>query len=279
MLRLMSNNIWWCDENQPAWEKIGADCSARVRARGFVRVYTELCPDVIGFQEVSSVMLRELSKVMQEQGVGYSVLWGGDTPIMYRADKLELVDSTFAYYDEHIDGFEGKFNNDHTKSYTVAVFRIKESGRIFVFATTHLWWKSGNPASGSYQPHSDEARAYQLTLLSDIVKGFADKYSCPAVIVGDMNAGYNSLAVKAAFERGYLHAHDLATDYRDETNGDHYCYGDGYRGYEPRPFECGIDHILLSGAGEGSVKRFDRYYPEYYMPLSDHFPAYIDVEF
>ena len=47
MLRLMSNNIWWCDSNQPAWEAIGEDCSAAARAKGFARVYSELCPDVI----------------------------------------------------------------------------------------------------------------------------------------------------------------------------------------------------------------------------------------
>ena len=31
-LRIMSNNIWWCDTNNAAWEAIGADCSAATRA-------------------------------------------------------------------------------------------------------------------------------------------------------------------------------------------------------------------------------------------------------
>lgn len=30
---------------------------------------------------------------------------------------------------------------------------------------------------------------------------------------------------------------------------------------------------------EGSVKRFERYSPDYYFPVSDHSPAYIDAEF
>ena len=279
MLRLMSNNIWWCDTNRPAWEAIGEDCSAKARSKGFARVYDELCPDVIGFQEVSAIMLRELVCSMQERGLNYAVLWGGDTPIMYRADKLELIDSTFAYYDEHIDGLEGCFNNDKTKSYTAAVFKSKEDKKTFVFATTHLWWKNNNPASKSYQPFSDEARAYQIGLLADVVDDLAKRYGCPSVIVGDLNAAYKSLALSCAFERGYRHGHDIAVEYADDTYGYHYCFDGGYKGYEPEPFERGIDHILLKGERDGAVRRFDRYYPEYYMPLSDHFPAFIDIEF
>jgi endonuclease/exonuclease/phosphatase family metal-dependent hydrolase len=279
MLRLMSNNIWWCDSNTPDWERMGEDCSAAVRSKGFARVYSELSPDVIGFQEASAIMLRELVISMQERGLRYAVLWGGDTPIMYKADKLELIDSDFAYYDEHIEGFEGCFNNDRTKSYTVAVFKNKENGKLFVFATTHLWWMSSNPQAHSYRPRSNEARAHQLGLLADVVARFTEKYSCPSVIVGDLNAGIGSMAIDTIYARGYRHAHDIATEYADNTNGYHGCGGGGYSGYEPQEFERGIDHILLKGEEEGAVKRFDRYYPEYYMSLSDHFPAFADVEF
>lgn len=275
----MTNNIWWCDSNQPEWEKNGEDCSAAARAGGFVRVYSELSPDVIGLQEASAKMLRIMAADMQKSGIRYSILWGADTPIMYKSDLLEVVDTEFAYYDEKIEGLEGRFNNDKTKSYTIAVFRIKESGKLFVFATTHLWWKSSNPKSRSYQPGSDEARAIQLKLLMSRVDALAEKYGCPSVIVGDLNASYESLAVSAAFENGYLHGHDVAVEYADDTNGYHYCFADGYRGYDPRAFKEGIDHILIKGAENDAVRRFERYYPDYYMPLSDHFPAYIDVEF
>jgi 5-methyltetrahydrofolate--homocysteine methyltransferase len=45
------------------------------------------------------------------------------------------------------------------------------------------------------------------------------------------------------------------------------------------PFEEAIDHILIIGEEEGAIKRFERYSPDYYFPISDHSPAYIDVEF
>lgn len=275
----MTNNQWKNDYNRPAWETVGADCSAVVRMPGFARVFSELDADVIGLQEVSPLMLSELVENLQRKGMSYSVLWGADTPIMYKPEKLELIDSAFAFYSERIEGFEGKYNNDKTKSYTVAVFRVKDSGKLFVFASTHLWWMDGDPSKKNYMPSSDEARAYQIDLLMDVAESFAQKYGCPSVIVGDLNADYSSLALSSAFRRGYLHGHDIATEYKDETNGNHYCFGDGYRGYEPLEFEKGIDHILLKGVGDDAVKRFDRYYPEYYMPLSDHFPAYIDIDF
>ena len=46
--------------------------------------------------------------------------------------------------------------------------------------------------------------------------------------------------------------------------------------YFDKPFECAIDHILMKG--EGDVENFNRYSPKYYLPISDHSPAYIDIK-
>ncbi len=279
MLRLMTHNQWKNDDNRPDWEKIGEDCSVGVRAKGFVRVYRDTMPDMVGGQEVSAKMVDELIRGTADEGMKYALLWGRDTPIMYRQDKFELVDSDFALYPDEFPGHEGVFNNGKTKSYSIGVFRIKESGKLFIFASTHLWWKNENPNSPNYQPHSHAARGYQMGLLIARIDELQKKYDCPAVIVGDLNANYTSLAVKCAFENGFVHAHDVATDYADEAVGYHNCFGWGYdKFYFDRPFETAIDHILLRGAPEGAVKRFERFSPEYYLPLSDHSPAFIDIE-
>jgi hypothetical protein len=47
--------------------------------------------------------------------------------------------------------------------------------------------------------------------------------------------------------------------------------------WQDRPFETALDHILLKNAPERAVSRFDRYCPDYYLTISDHAPAYIDV--
>lgn len=279
-LRIMSNNVWRNDKNLPAWEANGYDCAVETRVPGLFKAYRETLPDIIGIQECSPRMADLLMREFSGEKMPYMLIWGKDSPIIYRTDKFELVDSELFIYGDRVPGYDEEFKNYHPKAYCAAVFRVKENGKMFVFGNTHLWWKSGNPANKNYLPHSDEAREYFLGQLMDSVDLLVKKYNCPSIIVGDMNAKCDSPALKAAFERGYLHAHDVAAEYADETMGMHYCYGDGFdtKPY-PKTFADSIDHILIRGFEDGFVRRFERFSPDYYMPLSDHFPVWIDVEF
>lgn len=281
----MTHNIWNRDDNAPAWEEKGEDCSAEARVGGLLRVWRETKPDVIGCQEASAKMADLLKEGMQEDGgVNYTLIWGRFTPILYNSAKLDLLDSEFGAYPEYIDGYEGSFNDVRSKSWSVGVFRAKESGKRFVFATTHLWWKQSPKAElfsngSSVQAYSDEAREYQLELLLNKVDYYRQKYDCVAVVCGDMNTDYNSPAIQSALKRGYRHAHDIATEHSDESVGYHNCFPWGYEEeYFDRPFESAIDHILVIGEDKGAVKRFERYSPDYYFPISDHSAVYIDME-
>ena len=278
-LRILTNNVWCCGKNQPWWEERGLDCSSTARSVGIARVYEELLPDLIGWQEGDSLFQKHVPHILEEKGLDYGYISGNLTPILYNKKALVLLESHFMIYPVSVPGYEGEFNNVNTKAFTAAAFRIKESGKMIVFATTHLWWMSGIEGKGCYRPYSNEAREYQINLMIDRVEELRQKYDCPAIISGDLNDHYNSLAVKAAQARGYRHAHDIAVEYADERNGWHYCFPDSYDMYEdPKPFEEGIDHILVKGEPEGFVRRFERFTPDWYMPVSDHFPAYADVE-
>lgn len=279
-LRIMSNNVWCCDSNLPQWLDKGYDCSAEHRAVGFVRTYSETKPDIIGLQECTARLSDNLMQLLSQEGFEYALIWGRDTPILYRKDKFDLIDSAFHIYSEGVPGFEGSFNNAKTKSYCIGVFKNKKSGEIFVFGTTHLWWKSSETTASpeNYQKYSDEARTYQINLFIDHVEKLKEIYACPSIIVGDFNTTYNSEAIQSALLRGYKHAYDIATEYRDETKGFHYCYADGFDMFEEKKtFLESIDHILVSGNIQNRLKRFERYYPPYYMPLSDHFPVWVDI--
>ena len=275
--RIMSNNIWRCDENNETWAAMGADCSTEARVDGLFRVYKEKQPDILGLQECSPYMADLLMRRFSENHMPYTLVWGKDTPIIYRTDKFELVHTEFHIYPETISGLPGCFNNSLTKSYCIAVLREKASGSELIFATTHLWWKSSDPVSKSYQLFSDAARAYQMTSLIKRLHVLEAEYKCPVVVVGDMNAVFSSNAVQAALKHGFRHAHDIAAAYTDETYGMHYCYPDGFDTvpYEGNFYDS-IDHILVRGAL--NVQRFERYAPDYYMPVSDHFPVWIDAE-
>ena len=275
-LRIMSNNLWKNDKNNDAWKEQGFNCSAPARAPGFVRVIDEIQPDIIGIQEGSDLMTAEMMQGLAEKGLRYAVLWGKDTPIFYRQDKLELVDYDYFLYSEEFPGHEGKFNNGKTKSWCLGVFRAKETGKLLAFMTTHLWWMSSRPESPSFHPYSDEAREYQISLAVSKLKEYTTKYGCAGVLVGDMNAAYNSLALKHALSNGMLHAHDIATGHVDETRGFHCCKPSGFKEeYYEGGFAMAIDHILVTEGIE--VECFERHSPLYYCPLSDHSPVWSDI--
>ena len=77
-IRIMTHNQWLCNDNRPAWEAMGMDCSARVRERGFARLYAETAPDIVGIQEISGLMAEELMAALEERDLRYALLWGHD---------------------------------------------------------------------------------------------------------------------------------------------------------------------------------------------------------
>ena len=280
--RLMSHNIWGCAPNQKAWADRGEDCSAEVRMPGMARVYSILKPDVIGLQEAYHVIVDHLDTAIRAAGMAYAVHYVRYTPIFYRSELFEVVDSDYLLYPEKMEGYEGSFNDVRSKSLDVVVFRVKENGKCFIFGNTHLWWRDEAPrypGHTGYQPGSNAARMHQMGLASELLAKYERKYNAPTVFLGDMNCPYNSDPIQKALSLGFTHAHNVATEYASEENGYHYCFGDGHKPYVPEPFENAIDHILLRGAPQDFVRRFDRFTPDWYEPLSDHSPVYIDVEY
>ncbi len=270
----MSNNLWSCDNNTDAWGALGYDCSAPARAEGFLRVYSDTMPDVIGTQECTALMQSELLDNFQENGMTYEVIEGGRTPIFYNTSTLKLVEYAHEIYPDTYSGVEGNFNNSGTKSWTVAVFELKETGDRFILLNTHLWYKSEEE-----QPGSDEARKYQMQIAIAKVREYYERYQCATYMVGDMNATYDSLALEYAYEEGFKHAHDIAVEFVDETKGTHQCNSSGFGPIQEGRFEDSIDHILVYGVSEGCVRTFRRFSESYYASLSDHLPVFIDVKF
>ena len=282
---LMSNNQWKCDRNNDFWRERGEDCSAEARVPGMARAYLEVMPDILGLQEVSNrqaeILMDNMRHVKLDDGTeaSYEYLSGRDTPIVYRRDKLKLLESGFFLYSTEVPGFEGSFNNSETKSWCWGVFEDRKDGKRLALMSTHLWWRSGNPASSSYQAGSDEARAYQIGLACREMDGIIEKYGCPAVLMGDLNATVSSPCLKTAFDLGWSETHDIATGDRNENRGHHPCGTKGWKRDTGGTFEQAIDHILIKNAGDAEVKYFRRLTPEYFDPLSDHYPLYIDLRF
>lgn len=280
---LMSSNQWKCDLNVLAWEARGEDCSAEARVDGLARVYRQVAPDVLGIQEASVRMNELLMQRMTAFAHGgetarYALITGGDTPILYRSDRLLLIESGFFRYSEDVPGFDGSFNNSGTKSYAYGVFE-EEGGRRFAVMTTHLWWKSSNPASSDYQAHSDEARAFQIRQALGRLEEVSREHACPGFLMGDLNAVMDSPCLRSAAEMGWVDAHDLATGRRDETRGHHPCGPAGYRRVEKGAFSEAIDHILVKTGSPVVIGDYLRIDEPWFDCISDHYPLYLTFEF
>lgn len=288
-LRLMTQNQWNYTHNNEAWAALGLDCSAETRMKGHIQVLKDLMPDIIGGQEVNIHMQMFLKFYCLEESLPYTIVWGNMTPLIYRADKLELLDTEYILYPATVEGYEGEFNDVNSKSLNIGVFRVKEDGKVFIFATTHLWWmfdpKADDnpfflcPVSDMTQEGSSEVRRLQVMQAVKLLDKYQEKYDgCPIIFVGDMNASYHSPAIRYALnEGGYTHAYHLATDYRFEECGYNACGRNAPGVWQHAPFESAIDHILVKDVPDGAISRFDRHCPDYYLTISDHAPTYIDI--
>lgn len=272
-LRLMSQNMWNNTPNIPFWEEKGLDCSSATRMKGHIKVLSELMPDVLGGQEVNMDMQLDFKINCISENLPYTIIWGSMTPIIYRADKLELLDTEFFMYPKFVDGFEGEFNDFYSKNCNLAVFRCKEGGEVFIYVTTHLCYRKGAV--------NDVMRKMQIGMAIDLIEKYQNKYGkCPVFLMGDMNTGYHTDAIQYALnDRGFSHAHDIATEFAYEGVGYNGCTWTKIGEWLDEPFPEAIDHILVRNYENVNVKRFDRYTPDYYIYLSDHAPLFADIEF
>lgn len=282
-MRILSSNQWKYDENSPAWAEKGEDCSAEARVEGLVRAYQQIAPDVLGIQEASvrmnELLMQRMSRFEKDgQTLRYELITGGDTPLLYRPDRLLLIESGFFRYSEQVPGLEGSFNNHETKSYAFGVFEERANGRRFAVMTTHLWWKSSKPGALNYQAHSAEARAYQIRLALTRLEAVTAQYACPGVLVGDLNAAMGSLCLQTAEEMGWVDAHELATSRRSDTRGHHPCGPKGYTRAEPGTFEQAIDHILVRRDSGLVIRDYLRLEDEWFDRISDHYPLYMTFD-
>ena len=69
----MSNNQWRQDANLPDWIKMGMDCSAEHREKGFADIYRRLLPDAVGLQEVSPAMLDRLTRELNRASIAHEI--------------------------------------------------------------------------------------------------------------------------------------------------------------------------------------------------------------
>ena len=275
-LRIFDDNIWQNDSETilKAWVPLGVDPGDSVRSLGFAKLVADHAPDIVTLQEYSSHMDRHLAPKLRALGFTNACEEDGHwnfTPVFYDSTAVELLKVKYHLYTPP------EFSNAGTKSFTSSVFRHRGTGKVFAVLNTHLWWKPEEK-----QPGSTMARASQIRLMMAEAEILKAEYDCAVFLMGDMNCEEETIPIQQLIKEGYSPCYKVATVFGDNHNGHHECSPAGYslesRRKGPDRATGALDHFFIHNADPGTeVLVYRCVMDEYTLPLTDHYPNYVDV--
>ena len=193
------------------------------------------------------------------------------TPIIYRADKIQLVESGGGWLDS-------RYTGTATKSYSWAVLQLKDSGKTFAVTNLHGAVAGRYPG---YENYSDEQLlqlANQWTIdnvrqLFNIIDSIKAKHGNIAFLcAGDFNFDKNMIAYALATSKGLVEAETHATV--SKVTGYDTCR-------TPGTVKAGvsIDHIFYFPETVTAYVHYIGVKTEDELKASDHLMVYADVGF
>ncbi len=278
-LRIMTYNIWQYDGTTiptafyDASGKLLYDPRNENRSKDFAAVFYGISPDVLGMQEYSAKMNTAISGYISSlfKPASASTSSQNYTPIYYNSKTLTLKSVEYKQY-------SSTWSNGGTKSYTVATFEHKATGKQFIVLNTHLWWKSESAQAGS-----DKARLDQVNIILKKIEDLTLTTKLPVFVMGDMNCKLGSDAMNAFVTAGYHSAAQDAIDHKDGTAGYHYCAADGFKAEtEAQKTDTNgassIDHIwFINTDANSAVRDYHIVHTSFTFPMADHAPRFVDV--
>ena len=271
-------------------------------------LYLTYLPDILGTQEFSPNSYNaKLNEMIASKYTEVSVSTGGNyktyTALFYRAETVELLASgyfgfdtlTYNEYPELRSGYTAESLRstaaDKSKGVTWGIFRVKETGKLLLVGSTHLWWKGGDI--------NEVARKIQLMAmrnhLAEQAAAFATdngiSTAIPIFVGGDYNTSLNrsgtALSIMSAAGNSYTNANQLADVKLTTTTHHGYASFDEATGiygdpkYSTGTDKSAIDHIYVSNAGAAAVdiNRVGILSDLYAHLSSDHNPIYTDISF
>ena len=275
-LKVMSFNILWKDIDSTA--KNDATVTIKNPISNRILQLNALLKgehiDIAGLQEVSPKWVANLATLDSDYAyVGSTTSNTREGGYMlYKKEKLELLENSMFWLAEGAPTVSTKMDGaEFDRICSWAIFKIKETGNIFIFMDTHC---------DHVLP--DDKKYTQGEILSDQVsvlqKMASEKYDvkgdCPLVLVGDMNAYmsnglYKTITTKLNDARKCSVGTTVSEEYGTLTGGFH-CYNDRQ---EPEAKGVIIDFIFVSD--NISVNNFNMLHTttnlcEYGEYISDH---------
>ena len=160
------------------------------------------------------------------------------TTMMYNTKTLEMVDYELIGYSVNYWGCIQRM-----RYLSMAVFKVKATGEMFVFTSTHF--DAENKEDGRGQAN----RVIQATEMAENIQRYKETYGCPIISTGDFNSGYND---------------DPITKIREITGMVSHPHNRG-----------GIDYVLFSEGVTG--KYFTVVNDKDLSGASDHQPIFADL--
>ena len=265
-IRAMSFNILSDDWNN----KPPVDAT---RISNVVNTINRYLPDVVGLQECDDEWYAALSGSFDSyKFVNYSssaenkLTYNGKqytnySTILYNTNVLELIEWSQQYLPT--------CGNRNCRIVTIALFEIKETGKRFIFASTH--WDL-----------TEDARVSQANEMAAILKTWEEKYpDTPIMISGDFNAKDSTSPITTFIDAsGFKDTKDAATK---GLICDNYHIGPNFeRGRISFTSERvltteSIDHIFVSQSVESLF--YNTALDDDALNGSDHLPIYCDLKF
>lgn len=147
--------------------------------------------DVAGLQEVSArtdwvtFMKNNLDKKYEYIAAHTTDIESG-VYIIYRSDKLEVIENGMFWLYDNAPTRPLKYSDsEFQRICNWAIFKIKETGEIFVFMDTHL----DTYSSGRIK--QVDILISQIPVLKEKAKSLGGVNDCPVILVGDFNSKSN----------------------------------------------------------------------------------------
>lgn len=258
-IRIMSSNIWG--------DYFGNEIA--VREDQLLDVFERYAPDVLGMQEATrnwnlSALFRGLAQNYEFVDTG-RFTDNNYTPLLYRRDYFELVDSGFVKFRD---------TPDNSKGFTWAVLEYKGNGQRFAAISTHWWWKYIGNAE------HDALRVSNAAEVTETARMITERYGCPVFAFGDFNSRYSCPSLAYLRENGWKFAQEdasvsmeVCTHHGDPKRGeDGLFHGDATLHTK----EHSIDHIVWMG--QADPVEFRVVEDQDALDATDHSPIWCDFE-
>lgn len=249
------------------------------RIEHIINLIEQYEPDIFCLQECNAFMHTNLVyKLKTNYGIAFEKHQDSDvyiyTPILYRKDKINLVEGGGEWLDSRYVG-------TNTKCLSWGVFELNSTDEKFFVLSLHgavlnnSYSGYENKSKEELQAEETKMRADNVRQMLDVEKSIQKKYGkLPAIFAGDFNFAKNELPYQVATNAGLTEAEVSATVSKMPGYKTTHSVG------EPPTTEArySIDHIFYYPE---SIKAYVHYVgvkTEDELWASDHLMVYSDVE-